>query len=149
MLSAFRTAVMNVAAASGLVTFASFAYSTYKDVKIQQVNFEQAWQQSEIYGIVFEHSPRGGADFGQISAELDARIRRMRQPLGLTLSDATSESVRSALMALTERGVILLREDFRYIVPMAPVAEPDPVGADKPTAARSGALVPAAARPRA
>jgi hypothetical protein len=150
MLAGLRAVVTNIAAASGLVTFASFAYSTYKDVRIQQSAFEQGWQESEIYGIVFEHSPEG-VMFNDIHAELNRRLERMRQPLGLGLEEATTESVRAALMHLTERGIVILREDYTYAAPMTPLdppeADPAPPGGEA-AAGRSGALV-APAFPRA
>lgn len=137
-----RTAVMNVAAASGIVSFASFAYATYKDVKIQQVTFNQSWQQSEIYGIVFEGSP-AGVKFPAIHEELNRRLDRVRQPLGLSLEEATTESVRAALIGLTERGIIQLRADHTYAVPMAPapqvLTDPAPAPMNDNAAARLGA----------
>lgn len=130
-----RAAVMNVAAASGVVTFMSFAYATYKDVKINQVTFNQSWQQSEIYGIVFEGSP-AGVKFNRIHEELNIRLERVRQPLGLSLDQATAESVRAALIGLTERGIVVLREDHTYAVPMAPAPVAAPAQPENATAER-------------
>jgi hypothetical protein len=113
--------VMKIAAASGLVSFMSFAYAFYKDVKIQETSFNQEWQEGEIYGIVFEGSP-DGVRFETILARLNERIVTIATPTGLDLQPATVESLRRALIGLTVKGIVVLREDHTYAVPMAPVA---------------------------
>jgi hypothetical protein len=128
MLSAVPGLVMRVAAASGLVSFMSFAYAFYKDVKIQESSFNQEWQEGEIYGIVFEGSP-GGVGFETILAKLNERIDTIATPTGLNLEPASVESLRRALIGLTVKGIVVLREDHTYAVPMAPVA---PAAAPEP-----------------
>jgi len=124
MLAALPGLVMRIAAASGLVSFMSFAYAFYKDVKIQESSFNQEWQEGEIYGIVFEGSP-AGVRFETILAALNERIETIATPTGLDLEPATVESLRRALIGLTVKGIVVLREDHTYVVPMAP-ADPAP-----------------------
>jgi ribosomal protein L12E/L44/L45/RPP1/RPP2 len=121
MLGIVPGLVMRVAAASGLVSFMSFAYAFYKDVKIQESSFNQEWQEGEIYGIVFEGSP-GGVRFETILDRLNERIETIATPTGLNLEPATVESLRRALIGLTVKGIVVLREDHTYAVPMAPAA---------------------------
>ncbi len=118
-LSRVTGVVMNIAAASGVMSFISFAYSFYKDTKISEASFNQNWQEGEIYGIVFEGSPEG-VMFPVILEKLNERILLVREPLGLDLQSATTESLRRALIGLTEKGIVILRDDHTYIVPMAP-----------------------------
>lgn len=120
IISSLPNVLMNVAAASGLMSFISFAYSFYKDTQIQESSFNQTWQEGEIYGIVFESSPKG-VKFPEILAKLNERIETVRAPLGLNLQNATIESLRRALIGLTEKGIVILRADHTYVVPMQPI----------------------------
>jgi hypothetical protein len=130
MLSAVPGLVMRIAAASGLVSFMSFAYAFYKDVKIQESSFNQEWQEGEIYGIVFEGSP-AGVKFETILAKLNQRIETIATPTGLNLEPATVEGLRRALIGLTVKGIVVLRADHTYAVPMAPL-DPVPAAAPEP-----------------
>jgi hypothetical protein len=130
----------SLAAISGVVSFAAFAWQTYRDVSVSRANLIQSWQESEIFGIVFE-CRHVGADMGPIKDELGVRIARLEPRLGPWLADfvpawlwrfdrlrvedvVTDESVRRALMSLTERGIVSLRQDFSYAVPMPGDAAP-------------------------
>lgn len=138
MLGRVPEVMMKVAAASGLVSFMSFAYAFYKDVKIQESSFNQEWQEGEIYGIVFEGSPEG-VRFETILSRLNDRVATIATPTGLNLQPATTESLRRALIGLTVKGIVQLREDHTYAVPMAPVA---------PNAAPGGGVATDVAAPR-
>jgi hypothetical protein len=128
------------------VSFVAFSWQTYRDVSVSRANLIQSWLESEVFGIVFE-CRHFGTGMGPIRVELEKRILRLEPRLGPWLADyvpswlwrfqrldvaevVTDESVRSALMRLTERNILRLRPEFSYVVPIA-----DPRGETVPTLA--------------
>jgi hypothetical protein len=106
-----------LAATSGIVTFLAFGWQIYKEVRNARTEFVQAWQESEIFGVVFECRERGAA-MQTIENELKRRLGLPDSPPGIPPGSVTGPSVRRALMQLTEREIIALRPDVTYAVPL-------------------------------
>ena len=102
---------------SGIVTFLAFGWQIYKEVRNARTEFVQAWQESEIFGVVFECRERGAA-MQTIENELKRRLGLPDSPDGIPPASVTGPSVRRALMQLTEREIIALRPDVTYAVPL-------------------------------
>lgn len=109
--------VKALAATSGIVTFLAFGWQIYKEVRNARTEFVQVWQESEIFGVVFECRDRG-ATMPTIENELKRRLALADAPYGIQPASVTGPSVRRALMQLTEREIIGLRPDFTYAVPL-------------------------------
>jgi hypothetical protein len=106
-----------LAATSGIVTFLAFGWQIYKEIRSARTEFAQAWQESEIFGVVFECRERGAA-MTTIENELKRRLGKADAPDGIPPDSVTGPSVRRALMQLTERDIIGLRPDVTYAVPL-------------------------------
>jgi hypothetical protein len=121
-----------LAAMSGIVTFLAFGWQLYKETRNARTEFAQAWQESEIFGVVFECRERG-VGMAVIENELRRRLRAADVPGGVSADMVTGASVRRALMQLTERDILALRPDVTYAVPLdwpAPAASPQAVSAE-------------------
>lgn len=106
-----------LAATSGIVTFLAFGWQIHKEVQNARTEFVQSWQESEIFGVVFECRERGAA-MVTIENELKRRLGLPDSPEGIPPASVTGPSVRRALMQLTEREIIALRPDVTYVVPL-------------------------------
>lgn len=106
-----------LAAMSGIVTFLAFGWQLYKETRNARTEFAQAWQESEIFGVVFECRERG-VGMAVIEGELRRRLGAADVPGGISSDMVTGASVRRALMQLTERDILALRPDVTYAVPL-------------------------------
>jgi hypothetical protein len=106
-----------LAATSGIVTFLAFGWQIHREISAARAEVAQAWQESEIFGVVFECRERG-VSMPVIEAELRRRVAAAAGSGGLEADAVTGPSVRRALMQLTERDIIALRPDVTYAVPL-------------------------------